>query len=50
MKILVLEAGKDSAEMDNMHMAGACVFSTLLGFQGPIDGSISNEVQLDYES
>lgn len=24
-KILLLEAGKDSAEMDNMHMAGAYV-------------------------
>lgn len=25
LKILMLEAGKDSADMDNMHMAGACV-------------------------
>lgn len=29
-KILVLEAGKDSADMDNMHMAGACVLDPAL--------------------
>ena len=27
-KILILEAGQDSAELNNMHMAGAYVFAT----------------------
>ena len=45
MKVLVLEAGKDSADMDNMHMAGACVVNSLLLLQH----LLIIVVQLDYE-
>ena len=48
--VLILEAGKDSADMDNMDMAGACVFNSLPNIHGlPADNAFTI-VQLDHES
>lgn len=48
--ILLLEAGMDSADMDNMHMAGAYVLINPLGTSSLCTRLDSHSVQLDYES
>ena len=49
-KILLLEAGMDSEDMDNMYMAGAYAYDALLGLHSPIAGFDPDLVQLDSES
>lgn len=49
-RILMLEAGKDSADMDDMHMAGACVFNPFLIQKSLPADSVSDFVKLDSES
>ncbi len=48
-KIMLLEAGKDSTDMDDMHMAGAWVPSVLLGLQSSLVICITDVVQMDSE-